>query len=265
MRPRKYSHDGSVLATVEDLEERRRQPPVKKKKSIFERVKNMSAKKKVHHSTSSGNGHVILLGITGKGEEEPVCHSFEDVRVPEFRAKVYSTQKDKHPHGHSIHDEHVIMPTLSQSVPSSPVLERHGRLPVLKSHKENAQAARSSTPKQSYSASQLPHQKVVSVTNVRESPPSPLLKLQQPNPPAISVPGRSYFRSSTSPNLENSQSSIRIQATSCGSFTETNDTPRVAAQVSVLSKHISYIIINNIYTYILYMCVQCKLQNTMVM
>jgi len=261
VRPRKYSHDGSVLATVEALEEHRRQPPVKKRKSILERVKNMSAKKKVHHPTSSGNSHVILLGITGKGEEEPVCHSLEDVRVPEFRAKVYSTQKDKHPHGHSINDEHVI-PTLSQSVPSSPVLERNGCLPVLKSHIDNTQAARSITTKQSYSASQLPHQKVVSVPNVRESSPSPLLKLQQPNPPAISVPGLSYFRSSTSPNLENSQSSIRSQATTCGSFTETNDTPRVAAQVSVLSKHISYIITHNIYAYILYICVynaSCKI------
>lgn len=232
VRPRKYPHDGSMLGTVKDLEEHRRQPPVKKRKSIFERVKNMSAKKKVHHPTSSGNAHVTLLGITGKGEEEPVCHSLEDVRLP---AKVYSIQKDKHPDGHSIHDEHVIMPMLSQSVPSSPVLDRHERLPVLKSHKENVQASRSSTPKQCYSASKLSHQKRVSVPNVRESPPSPVLKLQQPNPPAISVPGLSYFRSNTSPNLENSQSSIRIQDTNCGSFTETNDAPHVAAQVSVLS------------------------------
>lgn len=232
VRPRKYSHDGSMMVTVDVPEEGRGQPPVKKKKSIFERVRNMSAKKKIYQPTSSGNEHVILLGIKGKGEEDPVCHSLEDVRMPEFPARVYSIQKGKQPHiqpdspkERYLQDEHAFMPTLSQSMPSSPVLDRRESLPALKSHEEHAQAAKTGLSKQSYSASRWRHHRVLSVPNAHETTPSPLLKLQQPNPPGTSFPGPSSFRSSMSPSIENSQSSIRTEAD--------DEAPRVAAQVSI--------------------------------
>lgn len=239
MRPRMHSHDGST-ATVESPEDRRH-PPMKKRKSIFERVKNMSAKKKVYQSSSSGNGHVILLGIKAREEEDPICHSLEDVRMPEFPAKVYSIQKDKHPSiqpdspdGRCLREDHVFMPPLSQSVPSSPVLDRRGSFPLLKSHEEYEQAARTGIPKQSYSASRLRHHRVLSVPNSRENPPSPLLKLQQPNPPAISLSGPGYFRSSMSPSMQISQSSLRTQPTNADPFIEADDeAPLVTTQVSV--------------------------------
>lgn len=242
VRHRTYSHDESMVTAVSP-DEGGQQQPVKKRKSIFRRVKNFSTKKKIHQTNATGNDQVILLGMRAKGEDDPVCRSLEDVRMPEFPAKVYSIQKkDKHrliqrdnPDGHYLHEEHAFMPALSQSVPSSPILERRGTVPLLKSHEEYVQAAKMGAPTQSYSASRSGHHRVLSVPNSRENHLSPLLRLQQPNPPATSVPGSGHFRSSLSPSMESSQLSLRTQSTNADSFLEADDeAPRVVAQVSVI-------------------------------
>ena len=240
VRLRTYSHGESAVTTVSP-DEGGQQQPVKKKKNIFRRVKNFSTKKKIHQTNPNGDSQVILLGMRAKGEADHIFRSMEDVRMPEFPGKVYSIQKDKHPFiprdipdGQYLLEEPAFMPALSQSVPSSPILDRRGSLPALKLHEENAQAAKTRVPVRSYSASRSGHHRVLSVSNTRENHVSPLLKLQQPNPPATSVPGSGLFRLSPSPGMESSQLSLRTQSTNADSFLEADDEASHVAQVSVI-------------------------------